>query len=124
MSANLFWGLAGLGLGFYDGIFGPGTGSFWTIALVLLMGQDFMAATGHTKVMNATSNLAALLLFVAGGQVHWLAGGVMAVGQLVGARVGAGLVVKKGTRFIRPVFLTMVALTIGRLAYVELTRPQ
>ena len=124
MSANLFWGLAGLGLGFYDGIFGPGTGSFWTIALVLVMGQDFLAATGHTKVMNATSNLAALLLFVAGGQVHWLAGGVMAVGQLVGARVGAGLVVKKGTRFIRPVFLTMVALTIGRLAYVELTRPR
>jgi len=124
MSANLFWGLAGLGLGFYDGIFGPGTGSFWTFALVLLMGQDFMAATGHTKVMNATSNLAALGLFVMAGQVHWVAGGVMALGQLVGARVGAGLVVKKGTRFIRPVFLTMVALTIGRLAYVELTRPR
>ncbi len=124
ISANVFWVSAGLGLGFYDGVFGPGVGSFWTIALVLLLGQDFRAATGHTKVMNATSNLAALALFAAGGQVHWLAGGVMAVGQLLGARVGAGLVVKKGTRFIRPVFLTMVTLTIGRLVYVELTRPR
>ena len=52
------------------------------------------------------------------------AGGVMAVGQLLGARVGAGWVVKKGTRFIRPVFLTIVTLTIGRLAYIELTRPR
>ena len=74
--------------------------------------------------MNAASNLTAVLVFAAGGQIHWLAGGVMAVGQLLGARVGAGLVVKKGTRFIRPVFLTIVTLTIGRLAYIELTRPR
>jgi uncharacterized membrane protein YfcA len=124
LAPNLFWGVAGLGLGFYDGVFGPGTGSFWTIALVGLLGQDFLAATGQTKVMNAASNLTAVLVFAAGGQIHWLAGGVMAVGQLLGARVGAGWVVKKGTRFIRPVFLTMVTLTIGRLAYIELTRPR
>jgi uncharacterized membrane protein YfcA len=124
LAPNLFWGVAGLGLGFYDGVFGPGTGSFWTIALVGLLGQDFLAATGQTKVMNAASNLTAVLVFAAGGQIHWLAGGVMAVGQLLGARVGAGWVVKKGTRFIRPVFLTIVTLTIGRLAYIELTRPR
>jgi hypothetical protein len=63
-------------------------------------------------------------VFVAAGRVDWLAGGVMGAGQLVGARLGAGLVVKKGARFIRPVFLTMVTLTIARLAYVELTRPR
>ena len=123
LSHMAFWLLAGVGLGFYDGFFGPGTGSFWTIALVLLLGQDFMAATGHTKVMNTASNLGALILFVSAGRVHWLAGGVMALGQIAGARVGAGLVVKKGARFVRPVFLTMVALTIARLAYVALTRP-
>jgi uncharacterized membrane protein YfcA len=123
MTDASFWLVAGLGLGFYDGFFGPGTGSFWTIALVLLLGQDFMAATGHTKVMNAASNLAALSLFIAAGRVHWAAGGVMAVGQILGARMGAGLVVKKGARFVRPVFLTMVTLTIARLAYVALTRP-
>ena len=124
VGATGFFIAAGLGLGFYDGFFGPGTGSFWTIALVLLLGQDFLAATGHTKVLNATSNLASVLLFIAAGRVHWLAGGIMAVGQLAGARIGAGLVVKKGARFIRPVFLTMVTLTIARLAYVALTRPR
>lgn len=123
MSARVFFITAGLGLGFYDGFFGPGTGSFWTMALVLLLGQDFLAATGHTKVMNATSNFASLLIFIAAGRVDWLAGGIMAGGQIAGARIGAGLVVKKGARFIRPVFLTMVTLTIARLAYVAWTRP-
>jgi len=122
MASKWFWLVAGVGLGFYDGFFGPGTGMLWTIALVVLLGQDFMAATGHTKVMNAASNLASLGVFIAVGQVDWIAGGVMVVGQIVGARLGAGLVVKKGARFIRPVFLTMVTLTIARLAYVELTR--
>ncbi|MEI8089113.1 MAG: TSUP family transporter [Opitutaceae bacterium] len=122
MAAKAFWLVAGLGLGFYDGFFGPGTGMFWTIAFVLGLGQDFMAATGHTKVMNAASNLASLGVFILVGQVDWIAGGVMIMGQIVGARLGAGLVVKKGARFIRPVFLTMVTLTIARLAYVELTR--
>jgi len=124
MTEKAFWLAAGLGLGFYDGFFGPGTGSFWTIALVLLLGQNFMAATGHTKVMNAASNLASLGVFIAAGEVAWLAGGVMAAGQVLGARLGAGLVVRKGARFVRPIFLTMVTLTIGRLVYVELTRPR
>jgi uncharacterized membrane protein YfcA len=122
MPIRAFWFVAGMGLGFYDGFFGPGTGMFWTMALVLLLGQDFMAATGHTKLMNAASNLASLGVFVAVGQVDWMAGGVMVVGQIMGARLGAGLVVKKGARFIRPVFLTMVTLTIARLAYIEFTR--
>ena len=122
LAPGVFFVAAGLGLGFYDGFFGPGTGSFWTIALVLLLGQDFLAATGHTKVLNVTSNFASLLIFISADHVAWRVGGVMAVGQIAGARIGAGLVVKKGARFIRPVFLTMVALTIARLAYVALTR--
>lgn len=110
--------LFGLGLGFYDGFFGPGTGSFWTIAYVLVLGYNFSKATGYTKVMNCTSNLAALALFAAAGRVQVAAGLVMAAGQVTGARLGAGLVVKKGARFVRPVFLTMAILTIARLLWV------
>ena len=109
----------GLGLGFYDGFFGPGTGSFWAISIVLVLGQNFTRATAAAKVMNATSNLAALALFAAAGQVHIAAGLSMAAGQVVGGRLGAGLVVTRGARFIRPVFLIMVTLTLARLLWVS-----
>ena len=117
MDAGTFALLFGLGLGFYDGFFGPGTGSFWTIAYVMLLGYNFSKATGYTKVMNCTSNLAALALFALAGKVKLVAGLVMAVGQVTGAWVGAGLVVKRGARFVRPVFLTMAVLTIARLIW-------
>lgn len=119
---RLFFLLFGLGLGFYDGFFGPGAGSFWTMAFILLLGQNFMQATGHTKVMNATSNVCSLLLFALAGQIVVSVGLVMAAGQLLGARLGAGLVVKKGSRFVQPVFLTMVCITIARLIWVNYLR--
>lgn len=118
----LFFTAFGLALGFYDGFFGPGTGSFWAIALVLLLGQNFTRATAFTKIMNATSNVASLALFAAAGLVHVGAGVAMALGQLVGGRLGAHLVVSRGARFIRPVFLTMVTLTLARLLWVNHTR--
>jgi uncharacterized protein len=114
----------GLGLGFYDGFFGPGVGSFWAIAFVLLCGQNLTRATAHTKVMNATSNLAALALFAAAGLVHLAAGLAMAAGQVAGARLGAGLVVRRGARFVRPAFLAMAALTILRLLWLNLLAPR
>jgi uncharacterized membrane protein YfcA len=118
-----FFTAFGLGLGFYDGFFGPGTGAFWTIALVAIQGRDFVHATGCTKVMNATSNLASLALFLLHGSV-WLAGGLtMGAGQLIGAKLGSGLVVKKGARFVRPVFLTMVGITLLRLLWLSLRQP-
>jgi uncharacterized membrane protein YfcA len=117
--APLFFTAFGLGLGFYDGFFGPGTGSFWAIALVLLLGQNFTRATAFTKIMNATSNLASLALFAAAGLVHLGAGATMAAGQLVGGRLGAGLVVTRGARLIRPVFLIVVSLTLARLLWVS-----
>lgn len=119
MGTTAFFVAFGLGLGFYDGFFGPGVGSFWAIALVLLLGLNFTRATAVTKVMNATSNLAALALFGAAGLVHLGAGLAMAAGQLVGGRLGAGLVVTRGARFIRPIFLTMVTLTLVRLLWVN-----
>lgn len=114
-----FFVLFGLGLGFYDGFFGPGVGSFWAISLVLLLGQSFGRATATTKVMNATSNVTALALFALGGHVHYAAGLAMAAGQVVGGRVGAGLVVTRGARFVRPIFIVMAAATLGRLLWVQ-----
>jgi uncharacterized membrane protein YfcA len=109
----------GLGLGFYDGIFGPGVGSFWTIALVGLQGQNFLKATAYTKVMNATSNLASLAVFAFNGHLHLAAGLTMGAGQLVGARLGAGLAIRRGARFVRPIFLTMVTLVMVRLLWMR-----
>lgn len=109
----LFAAGAGLLLGFYDGFFGPGTGSFWTVALVALLGLDLRQATGYTKAVNLASNLGALALFLTGGSVHFAAAGCMIAGQLIGARVGSGLVIRDGLKIIRPVFLTVVlALTL------------
>lgn len=122
IGAASFYAVFGLGLGFYDGFFGPGTGSFWAIALVLLLGQDFTRATATTKIMNATSNVASLALFAAAGLVHLGAGLAMAAGQLLGGRLGAHLVMTRGARFIRPVFLTMVTLTLARLLWVNYAR--
>lgn len=105
----------GLGLGFYDGFFGPGTGSFWTVALVGLLGLDLARATGYTKVVNLASNLGALGVFLVAGSVHFLAGGVMVAGQLLGARLGSGMVIRRGAAFIRPVFLTVVGVMTLKL---------
>jgi hypothetical protein len=113
-----FYLVAGPALGFWDGFFGPATGSFWTLSFVLLLGYDFVKATGHCKVMNLTSNAAAVSLFLLGGHIYFAAAFTMAAGQVVGARLGAGLVVKKGARFVRPMFLIVVSLTIARLLYV------
>ena len=110
-AARWFLPVCGLVLGFYDGFFGPGTGSFWAMAFVLALGFNLTKATAHTKLMNFTSNVASLVVFLVGGQVHWRLGLIMGLGQWLGARLGAGLVLRRGARFIRPVFI-LVALAI------------
>lgn len=122
LSPGLFFAGFGLTLGFYDGFFGPGVGSFWAISLVLLLGQTFAQATAATKVMNATSNLVALALFAAAGNVHYGAGAIMAAGQVIGGRLGAGLVLTRGARFVRPIFLLMAAATLARLLWLQHSR--
>lgn len=117
-----FYLLFGLTLGFYDGFFGPGVGSFWAIAFVAVLGHDFVRATGHTKVMNFASNLAALAFFAVAGTVCWLPGLVLGAGQLLGGRLGAHLAMTRGARFVRPVFLTMAALVALKLIYASLAR--
>jgi uncharacterized membrane protein YfcA len=117
MDSGIFYLLSGLAIGFYDGFFGPGTGSFWTMALMMLLGYSMMRATATTKVMNFTSNFVALIFFLSVGQVRFVEGIVMGVGQFLGARVGSKLVIKRGTSFIRPVFIAMVLALVGRLIY-------
>lgn len=106
----------GVAIGFYDGFFGPGTGSFWTLAVVALLGLELKGATGYTKAVNLASNLGSLVIFLPNGSVHFIAAGAMIIGQLLGARMGAGMVIRKGAGFIRPVFLTVVfAMTVKLL---------
>lgn len=118
-SRQLFFALFGVTLGFYDGFFGPGTGSFWTAALVSVAGYDLTRATGHCKIMNFTSNIVALSLFWAGGNVLVPVGLAMAAGQVAGARTGSNMAIRRGAGFIRPVFMTVVLLTIVRIVYLN-----
>jgi len=117
MRSGPFYLVFGLLIGFYDGFFGPGTGSFWTMALMMLLGCSMLRATAATKVMNFTSNFVALLIFLSAGQVRFAEGIVMGVGQFLGARVGSKLVIKRGTALIRPLFITMVLALVARLIY-------
>ncbi len=123
LGEGVFYLVFGLALGFYDGFFGPGTGTFWTMALVLVQGRNFVSATGTTKVLNAASNVASLAVFAVGRQFVLPAVVVMAAGQLVGARVGARLVVRRGARFVQPLFLGMACVVILRLLWVTYIQP-
>jgi uncharacterized membrane protein YfcA len=117
MSRGTFDVVFGLLIGFYDGFFGPGTGTFWAMAYVLALGFDFTRATGHTKVMNFASNLSSLLFFLAAGHVLFAPGIIMGVGQLLGARFGSRAVVTHGARFIRPIFICVVLAITAKLLY-------
>ena len=117
MNERLFYVIFGLILGFYDGFFGPGAGSFWMFAMVALIGLNLKKAVAHTKALNFTSNIVALGVFIAGGQILWLVGFLMAVGQILGAYFGSNLVIKKEVKFIRTMFLIVVAATICKLLF-------
>lgn len=110
-----FYAVFGLSIGFYDGFLGPGTGSFWAMAFMLMLGYSLVRATAYTKVMNFTSNVTALFFFLLAGQVHIVEGLVMGVGQFLGARVGARLVIRKGSSFVRPLFIIMVLAVLIKL---------
>ncbi|MCW9039501.1 MAG: TSUP family transporter [Rhodospirillales bacterium] len=111
MGIGAFSLVFGLTLGFYDGFFGPGTGSFWAIAYVALLGFNMIKATAHTKIVNFTSNVTSLLVFGLAGHIVWSAGLVMAVGQIIGAQIGSRTVIAWGGRVVRPL-LVVVSLSI------------
>jgi len=113
MTKPPFYALFGLSLGLYDGFFGPGTGSFWALAFVSVLGFNMLKATAHTKVVNFTSNVTAFAFFALAGHVQWIPAAIMAAGQLFGAYLGASLAMKHGTKLIRPVLVAVsLAITI------------
>ncbi|MCX8580408.1 MULTISPECIES: TSUP family transporter [unclassified Gilliamella] len=109
--------LPALAIGFYDGFFGPGAGSFYAVAYITLAGFNLTKATAHTKVLNFTSNLAGLIFFIVGGEVVWSIGLVMLVGQFIGARLGAKMVIAKGRKLIRPMLITVSTIMSIKLIY-------
>lgn len=108
-------GLAGLVIGFYDGLIGPGTGTFLVISLVALLGYDFLQASAKAKIVNLATNTGALLLFIPHGAVLWLLGGILAVANVAGSYLGSRMAISRGTTFIRVVFLVVVVALIAKL---------
>ncbi|MCG2620383.1 TSUP family transporter [Arthrobacter sp. I2-34] len=114
-----FGAAAGIGLviGFYDGLIGPGTGSFLVIAMVGLLGYSFLAASAKAKIVNLATNLGALLFFLPHGAVLWGLGLVLGAANMAGGYLGARTAISKGSRFVRIVFLMVVAVLILKLGY-------
>jgi uncharacterized protein len=104
-------------IGFYDGIFGPGTGSFFMLALVALFGCGIVDATGRTKLFNLTSNSASLLMFAFGGKIFWTIGLVMGLAQIAGAQLGSRLAIRNGAAIIRPLLVVVCVAMALRLLW-------
>ncbi|WP_240670653.1 sulfite exporter TauE/SafE family protein [Actinoplanes solisilvae] len=107
--------LAGTVIAFYDGVFGPGTGTFLIITFTAVLGLDFVASSATAKILNAGTNLGALLVFAAGGHVLWKLGLAMAVCNIIGARFGARTALKRGAGFVRVVLVVVVVAMVARL---------
>lgn len=108
---------AALIIGAYDGFFGPGTGSFFTTALVAVFGLGLVRAVAHTKLLNFASNLAGLIVLMLGGHVLWVTGAAMAVASIAGGQAGAHAAMRFGAGAARPLLIIMsLALTAKLLA--------
>jgi uncharacterized protein len=111
----------GLVIGFYDGFFGTGTGSFFVFLFVRVLGYDFLNASASAKLLNTSTNIAALALFAYKGHVWWHFAIVMAVANVAGSILGTRLALKHGAGFIRWVFIAVVSLLIMKTGYDALT---
>ncbi|QGN50874.1 TSUP family transporter [Micromonospora sp. WMMC415] len=109
--------VAGVGIALYDGLVGPGTGTFLVLAFTALVGADFVHGSAMAKIVNAGTNLGALVVFAATGHVWWLLGAAMAVCNIVGAVLGARMALRRGSGFVRGVLLVVVLALVGRLGY-------
>jgi uncharacterized protein len=110
------WALAAA-IGFYDGVLGPGTGSFLVFAMVSLLGYDFLSASAKAKIVNVATNLGALLFFVPHGSVVWALGLLLGAANTLGGYLGSRTATTRGSRFVRAAFLVVVTVLIGRLGW-------
>ncbi len=109
--------LMGAIVGFYDGFFGPGTGSFFVLGFISFIGFDFLKASAHAKIVNLSTNLASVLFFGFKGAILYSIAFPMAIANVCGAFLGARLAILKGNQFIRIFFLFVIAATILRFGY-------
>ncbi len=107
----------GVGTGFYDGFFGPGTGSFLVFLLVRVMGFDFLNASASAKLINTATNIAALLLFMLKGHIWWHFAAAMAVANVIGSLLGTRLALRHGSGFVRVFFIVVVLALILKTGY-------
>ncbi|MGW0187750.1 sulfite exporter TauE/SafE family protein [Streptomyces sp. NPDC003362] len=112
-------GLAGLGIGFYDGLVGPGTGTFLVLALTAVLHLDLVTASATAKIVNCCTNAGALAMFAWQGAVLWQLAGLMALFNLAGGTLGARTALKKGSGFVRIVLLVVVFTLVANLAYEQ-----
>ncbi|MEU1391551.1 MULTISPECIES: TSUP family transporter [unclassified Nonomuraea] len=110
---------AGVGIAFYDGIMGPGTGTFLIIAFTTILGLDFVAASASAKIINVGTNLGALAVFGLQGHVQWALGLGMALCNVAGAQLGARMAIRRGTAFVRVVLLCVVVAMVIRLGWQQ-----
>lgn len=101
----------------YDGFFGPGTGSFFMLAFVMLAGFGVLKATAHTKLLNFSSNIGSLAVFIPSGAIWWVVGLCMAVAQVAGSAIGARLAMRVGSRLIKPLLVVTSTAMAARLLW-------
>jgi len=117
LSENTFALAAALPIGFYDGFFGPGTGSIYATAFVILLARDLTTATGESKILNTAGSFVAAFVFLWSGAIVWSAAIAMSTGGILGGQLGAHLAIKFGPSFIRmALVLVSIALAIHLLA--------
>jgi len=116
MSLFIFYLIFGLLIGFYNGFLGPGTGSFWVVAFIFFMGFNLIKAALYTKPLNFVGDFAALICFMIGGAIDYRVALIMSVGQIIGSYVGTKLVIYRGAKIIRPVFIAMVSIMLVTLS--------
>lgn len=109
--------IAGLAIGFYDGIFGPGTGTFLMAVLVGVLGFGFLNASAIAKFTNVATNLAAIIIFAKHGAIIWGIGIALAISNVLGSTLGSHLAIKGGSPLVRKVFLLMTGLLIAKVGY-------
>ncbi|MCP3765553.1 MULTISPECIES: sulfite exporter TauE/SafE family protein [unclassified Streptomyces] len=112
-------GFGGLGIGFYDGLIGPGTGTFLVLALTAMLHLDLVTASATAKIVNCCTNAGALAMFAWQGAVLWQLAGLMAVFNLAGGTLGAHTALKKGSGFVRIVLLVVVFALVASMAYEQ-----
>lgn len=105
------------GMGFYDGYLGPGAGMFYTLGNVALRGKEIISATANAKILNFTSNIASLAVFILGGKIIWSIGIAMALGQIIGSSFGAKMMIKGGIKLIKPFIVIICFIMLIKFSF-------